>query len=82
MTDFRLSEALPPGERRDAFRKYASEYLHVASALDKERPDALTPAQQARVEASIAAIEGREPPAGLDDETAPPQDSGVTSGRK
>jgi hypothetical protein len=78
MTDFRLSEAQPPGETRDAFRKYASDYLHVASALDEERPDALTPAQKARLQASLATIEGREPPPTSDDEAAP-QDSGVTS---
>jgi len=79
MTDFRLSEATPPGEKRDAFRKYATDFLHAAEALDKQRPDALSPAQKARIEASLASLEGREPPA-TDDAPAPPHDSAAASG--
>ena len=78
MTDFRLSEATPPGAMRDGFRKYASEYLHAASALDKARPDALTPPQKERLEASLATLAGTAPPATDDGAAAPPHDSAAS----
>ena len=57
MTDYRLSEAAPSGDTRDAFRKHAEKYLIVTGELDR-RASGLSDAQRARVHETLAVLEG------------------------